>query len=204
MNIQAMELFTVIKTLTDISMNQEVYMLSKQKREIKFILDEFSDWLKRDGQPMTQKQIQELRNRKKKTRVCNAQDDICKKAFNINKIITKFARQIQNSEDQKILINFHKRMIFLYRKINLVLDNPQELSKQAKVNLYNLQETLDEQISYLSKMYQNLFPKQAQTNSTKIGINKNSQLRKNGNFDIKHQQRRSRTKRIELANVGKK
>lgn len=176
--------------------------LSRHKANLQSDLLIFNYWLENEGKPLTNREIRALNVSAKNT----LQDVIAKKVDCIEENLKVFLKRIMQNKDKTRLqaLEFNNKATTMLKRIDMFLLNEQNVTLAAQEKLKQLNEKLISNMAWVRNTYNIPVLIRSGNAHKKNEIEHDFEtLRKNGNFDIKHQQRKHRMVKAEKITVQK-
>lgn len=161
--------------------------IEENKRLLQVQIEEFSDWLLREGRPLSKKQLHTQKYRRNQLLNGESRVDLTHKAKKLENYIDAFIKTHVNSysPDDYFLDQLKNKANSINTKTQMALSNPVTCTKRSRNALNDLLEALDKVIHFDEK--------QAST-STEVIYSPEEKK----NWDVRHQSRQPRHKEYVL------
>lgn len=178
--------------------------ISRQKINFQTHLNLFNKWLEKDGRPLSDKEYRAIKNCKKHLKQ-KLEDNIANKAELIEQNLKRFLQTLFSNKEanQVIAQDFNSKATTLIKKIDLYIKCDADITPAAHNRLNHLKSFLSSNMAWLRNAYNIpilVRSGNAHRDSTEFDF---ENLRKNGNFDIRHQQRKHKAFKLEKINAQK-
>ncbi|MCS5708865.1 hypothetical protein CC99x_008095 [Candidatus Berkiella cookevillensis] len=133
--------------------------MPKAERNILYQLNEFTEWLKRGGRARNTEEEVKHQVRKAKKKGGDFVEDLRAVADDMEKGAKRFINDLQNEPDdaEKLAREFEDKATNVLRKVDKVLADPAELSKEAKSILTQIEKTITSALSSVKSFFKGLF-----------------------------------------------
>lgn len=122
---------------------------NKTKRYLEYHVQEFSDWLNRQGRERTTKEMAVHQARKDKLQITGTSSDIAKQLQELSQRISDFVDNLVNTppKDERVVREFAKYAEGLANHLHEALSKPTAFSKKENTALNALQQKISSEIN---------------------------------------------------------